>query len=256
VQCSQQNDSDVDLAVFRFTLGIPGLDDADIPLVVGVVGSVLLIVNHSLSVSPSDAQVRTETIGAVLAAACLAIPSLDKRLSESRKGVRADRQDVQGGTQVFGITEGLSDEHRQELAWATFALLRNTNACSVLVVKAGKIWCARGSVPTLAATGDPQEVLDGLSEAVKDASAACDELAAVQHPGAKPLYLADGRQLSGLSGSGWAFVPSGVKSVLVLPCTAAGAEGGMLILLGSEARAFSTRERAWAGAVANKLVGL
>lgn len=35
-----------------------------------------------------------------------------------------------------------------------------------------------------------QEVLDGLSEAVKDASAACDELAAVQQPGAKPLYLA------------------------------------------------------------------
>lgn len=37
---------DVDFAVFRFTLGIPGFDDDLIPRVVGVLGAVLLTANH------------------------------------------------------------------------------------------------------------------------------------------------------------------------------------------------------------------
>lgn len=37
---------DADIAVFRFTLGIPGFDDALIPRVVGVLGAALLIANH------------------------------------------------------------------------------------------------------------------------------------------------------------------------------------------------------------------
>jgi hypothetical protein len=44
---------ETDIAVFRFTLGIPGFDDALIPRVVGILGAVLLIVNHVLD--PSDA---------------------------------------------------------------------------------------------------------------------------------------------------------------------------------------------------------
>lgn len=51
---------DLDVAVFRFTLGIPGFDDALIPRVVGVVGALLLVLNHFLSdSSPTDAQVRS-----------------------------------------------------------------------------------------------------------------------------------------------------------------------------------------------------
>ena len=52
---AQQDD---DFAVFRFTLGIPGFDDEDIPRVVGTVGAALLVANHLASSNPSEAQVR------------------------------------------------------------------------------------------------------------------------------------------------------------------------------------------------------
>lgn len=49
---------DLDVAVFRFTLGIPGFDDALIPRVVGILGAALLLVNHLLSDGAvTDAQV-------------------------------------------------------------------------------------------------------------------------------------------------------------------------------------------------------
>lgn len=49
---------ELDVQVFRFTLGIPGFDDANIPRVVGIIGGVLLTANHLMSASPvSDAQV-------------------------------------------------------------------------------------------------------------------------------------------------------------------------------------------------------
>ena len=41
--------SDLDVAVFRFTLGIPGFDDSNIPRVIGAVVAALVAVNHVLS---------------------------------------------------------------------------------------------------------------------------------------------------------------------------------------------------------------
>lgn len=45
------------MQVFRFTLGIPGFDDANIPRVVGLVGALGMTVNHALGGTPSSAQV-------------------------------------------------------------------------------------------------------------------------------------------------------------------------------------------------------
>lgn len=52
-------DEDLDVAVFRFTLGIPGFDDRLIPRVVGVVLGAFLFANHLAGAQPTpDAQVR------------------------------------------------------------------------------------------------------------------------------------------------------------------------------------------------------
>lgn len=44
--------NDLDVQVFRFTLGIPGFDDANIPRVIGTVGAGLLVLNHVLTAQP------------------------------------------------------------------------------------------------------------------------------------------------------------------------------------------------------------
>ena len=50
---------EADVAVFRFTTGIPGFDDAQIPRVVGAAGAALLAANHFLGAgAPSPAQAR------------------------------------------------------------------------------------------------------------------------------------------------------------------------------------------------------
>jgi hypothetical protein len=51
-------DEDIDVAVFRFTLGIPGFDDRLIPRVVGLVLGGMILVNHVLGAQPTpEAQV-------------------------------------------------------------------------------------------------------------------------------------------------------------------------------------------------------
>ena len=70
--------------MFRFTLGIPGVDDAVIPRVVGLAGAALLWANHAFSVAPSAAQDRAEWLGVLLCAASVVVPSLDERLNEVR----------------------------------------------------------------------------------------------------------------------------------------------------------------------------
>ena len=168
-RAAQQDD---DFAVFRFTLGIPGFDDEDIPRVVGIVGAALLVVNHLASSNPSEAQVRsranradapisasscpsrprrpdrpypdpptplssqskarTETVGAILAAACIVTPSFGRRLNENA-AINGGTLDVAGGEQVFAIAPGLSDAERADLAWGTYALLTQTNAQGALL---------------------------------------------------------------------------------------------------------------------------
>lgn len=43
-----------DIAIFRFTLGIPGFDDSEIPRVLGWAALLLLAVNHVLNQAPLD----------------------------------------------------------------------------------------------------------------------------------------------------------------------------------------------------------
>lgn len=44
-------DSDFDISVFQFTLGIPGIPDEQVPRILGLVTGSLLLLNHILSVS-------------------------------------------------------------------------------------------------------------------------------------------------------------------------------------------------------------
>ena len=75
----------------------------------------------------------------------------DARTAQATRGVKSGgAAGVAGGASLFALRDGLTEAQRQELAWATFAILRNTNACGVLAVKRGVAWCvlpARLAVP-------------------------------------------------------------------------------------------------------------
>ncbi len=106
----------MDVAVFRFTLGIPGFDDKYIPRVIGGVGLLLLAVNHVLGASPpSAAQTTSEAVGIALAALCFVVPLLEDRLAEIQpgRGRVAAGEAVQGGVNTFALHKGLDDQQKK-----------------------------------------------------------------------------------------------------------------------------------------------
>ncbi|BDA41729.1 probable protein COFACTOR ASSEMBLY OF COMPLEX C SUBUNIT B CCB2, chloroplastic [Coccomyxa sp. Obi] len=159
---------ETDIAVFRFTLGIPGFDDALIPRVVGLIGAALLVTNHLLDQSDAtSAQIRTEFLGSVLSATCILTPSIGKRLQEAQRGrgrLAKDLQTPLDSTEIFQIADDASDRCRTELAWASYALLRNTNSRGMIVVAGKKLWLARGAVNSEALQGNEPTSLEGSSK--------------------------------------------------------------------------------------------
>ena len=136
---------DEDFAIFRFTLGIPGFDDDEIPRVVGFLCTSLVLFNHVDSVHPPEAQTRTELIAFLLALACSTAPSLGRRLTEATPhSVQLSKIE----DEVFALSQTISDVAKADMAWATYALLTQTNAGGVLVIgnDEPRVLCARGHV--------------------------------------------------------------------------------------------------------------
>jgi len=68
---------------------------------------------------------------------------------------------------VYGCPRGFKSRLRrgQELAWASYALLRNTNASALLLLRGGRAWLARGGAGAAAAgTADGPAALGALGQ--------------------------------------------------------------------------------------------
>ena len=242
-------EGDVELAVFRFTLGIPGFDDALIPRVVGVVGIALLLLNHVLSVEAGSSQNVTETIGMVLAGVGIAAPTLQKRIEDLTpgKGRRMALENLEGSTNVFAITEALSEEQKREAAWASFAIIKNANVCGMFVTVDESPVICRGALGNGIVGDDCLEKAQvafaqtGLSASTKlefyDTSVRID---------ASPFKKCP-------------IVPSGAGSVAVVPIKPLddGAQSaGSMILVCDRERAMSPKEMAWCQSVCSKLYSI
>ena len=293
--------ADLDVAVFRFTLGIPGIDDSLVPRIVGALGAAGLAANHifggaAASGAAPAAQARAEALGGFLAAACMATPSVEARLKEAAPGRgRGAAASLAGAASVFAVAgagggrggggggggsapadapaaPAVADAAATpppplaaELAWASYALLRNTNAAAVVVARrrgAGGGWeglLARGGLPppTAAAPGGP---LAGVGAAVDSLVSGDATVMALLSGGGgaspPPLWLPDREALGGPAWAGLA-APGAACALLcpLPPPSSPGGVGGVLILLGDRPRGLTPRDRAWAGAVAAKLGG-
>ncbi|KAA0033616.1 protein COFACTOR ASSEMBLY OF COMPLEX C SUBUNIT B CCB2 [Cucumis melo var. makuwa] len=236
----------LNLSVLRFTLGIPGLDESYLPRWIGYGFGSLLLLNHFVGSNSAalttPAQLRTEALGISLAAFSIALPYLGKFLKGAVPSGEATLPE--GTEQIFLLSQIVSDNLKEDIAWATYILLRNTNSISVLIQTQGAL-CVRGywnspndiSSADLLAWFEEQLQSIGLS-ALKDA-----------------VYFPQ------ISESGlWQMLPKGTRSVLVQPVVQnlkqSGNEmekmGGFILLASSLSYAFSDKDRAWIRALANK----
>jgi hypothetical protein len=251
------DDNDVELAVFRFTLGIPGFDDALIPRVVGIVGITLLLLNHVLSGNAGGSQTVTETIGAALAAVGIAAPALQKRIEESTpgRGRRKAVENLEGASNVFAISESLSEEQKREAAWASFAIIKNANVCGVFISAKGSPVLCRGALGVDIGTGANGSGADYLLNAQAEYEAM--EIAPVATEYYETRSRIDASPLRKCS-----IVPSGAGGVAVLPIKSltddmpATPSAGSMLLVCDRERAMSAKEMAWCESICSKLYSI
>ncbi|KAG2485093.1 hypothetical protein HYH03_016190 [Edaphochlamys debaryana] len=245
-------DEDIDVAVFRFTLGIPGFEDRFIPRVVGVAIGALLVLNHVLGAEPApDAQVRAEYLGALLAVLCLFVPDIEERLREAMPGRGRQKAAgaVEGAANCFLLEPSLPEAAKKELAWASFSLLKNTNCCGVVLAAGGRVLMARGAVGAGAVR--PGDTAGSLAALGKDLASASGPLAAVAS-GSSPASWLPERSGFGAAASLPA-LPAGAQSLYAAHVEAAGGGPGVLVVFSERPRAMADRERGWVAAVAAKL---
>ncbi|KAL5567813.1 hypothetical protein UlMin_024388 [Ulmus minor] len=246
---NSKSSQQVNLSVLRFTLGIPGLDESYLPRWIGYGFGSLLVLNHFFgSNSATDitpAQLRTEALGLSLAGFSIVLPYLGKFL----KGATPMDQTTipEGSEQIFVMSEKVSNAQKEDLAWATYILLRNTNTISVLISIKGEL-CVRGY------WNPPNDVLKTNLLGWFEREIEKIGLSGVQDT----LYFPQ------ISDSGlWEMLPKGTSSVLVQPVAQATnlnenmteTNEGFFLLASSIRFAYGEKDRAWIGALAKKIRG-
>lgn len=252
-------DEDIDVAVFRFTLGIPGFEDRLIPRVVGVAIGALLAINHVVGAQPTpDAQLRSEWLGVLLATLCFFVPDIEERLREAMpgRGRQKTAEVIEGASNCFFLDPSLPDASKKELAWASFSLLKNTNCCGALVACGAQVVMARGAMGSGVVTpGDAARSLSAMSQDLAPAlaSSGTGSLGAVTRGSAPQAWLPE-RGTWGAAGlAALAALPKGAQSAVAQHISLADGRPAVLLAFSERPRALSDRERGWVAAIANKL---
>uniref|UniRef100_A0A1D1Y9L1 Dihydroorotase n=1 Tax=Anthurium amnicola TaxID=1678845 RepID=A0A1D1Y9L1_9ARAE len=244
----QQQQQQLNFSVLRFTLGIPGLDESYLPRYIGLVFGSLVVLNHFLgsSDSPTPTQLRSEALGVCLAGFSFALPYFGKFLKGASP---VDHSFVpEGNIQIFVMSDDITDIHKEDFAWGTYVLLRNTNTMSVLI-SVGDALCIRGywNIPEDASKA---HMLDSFHTQIQQTG-----LSDLKDT----LYFPQGVDSQFLG-----ILPQGTLSVLLQPVFGAynpnsdrtGEAQGFILLASSSSYAYRDSDRAWIKAVANKFQGI
>ncbi|KAD5961269.1 hypothetical protein E3N88_12742 [Mikania micrantha] len=244
VENSQNQQQQLNLSVLRFTLGIPGLDESYLPRWIGYGFGSLLVLNHfvsSNSTTVTPAQLRTEVLGLSLAAFSVMLPYIGQFLKGARPVIQASIPE--GAEQIFVMSPNISDTIREDLAWGSYTLLRNTNSISVLI-SIDDALCVRGYWNT------PKNI--NLSQ---------DQWFKEQMQRVGLFNLTETLYFSRRSDSElWEMLPEGTRSLLVLPVIKnpdedgkyEGKSVGFVLLASTINYAYNNKDIAWIAAIAKK----
>ncbi|KAL1555079.1 protein COFACTOR ASSEMBLY OF COMPLEX C SUBUNIT B CCB2, chloroplastic-like [Salvia divinorum] len=248
--CCSQNQQQSNLSVLRFTLGIPGLDESYLPRYIGYGFGALLALNHFLgsdSSSITSAQLRMEALGLSLASFSAVVPFLGRFLKGASPTTQKSIHE-EGVEQIFAMSKDIAPGLREDLAWGTYVLLRNTNSISVLISVEDAL-CVRGywSVPK-----------DMPKESIPDRFRKQTQRIGLSE-------LKDGMYLQQSADSELKeMVPAGTRSLLVQPIREARqfssshteTRKGFILLASGIDYAFTEKDRAWIASIANKFSGI
>ncbi|KAI5444859.1 variant 4 [Lathyrus oleraceus] len=204
-----------------------------------------MLLDPDLCSAISAELLRTEVLGLSLASFSILLPYLGKFLKGAQQ---VDQTTLPDGTQqIFVMSADIADGLKEDLAWTSYILLRNTNAIAALILIQGEI-CARGYWNEI--DDSSKEILLGQFRN-KIENAGLNNLK-------ETLYFPQDADSEFQD-----LLPKGARSLLVQPILQVSMESatdsqkpaGFILLVSTTRYAFSIKDRAWIAAVANKLRG-
>jgi hypothetical protein len=194
-----------------------------LPIAVGILGSLLLVINRGLTETLVASQSRSDALGIFLSALLV----LTGLLWEQIQPVLPESVALVG-EQGFELERRLPESAQAELAWASKLLLTNTATRSVLVWYDGQVLLRRGVLGTQTMVGMGAIVTQALKRQ-------------------KAIYLVDLKHYPGRVE--FDYLPENTQGVICQPL----GEQGMLVLGANAPRSYTQQDEAWVAGIAEKL---
>jgi 4-amino-4-deoxy-L-arabinose transferase-like glycosyltransferase len=194
-----------------------------IPLIAGVIGSILLLINRLTTVELTPSQARSDVVGVILAG-MLALVWL---IWQQVQPVPPDAV-ILIGKEGLEFAPGLSDTVKIELAWASHLLLTNTVTKSLIVYYQGRVLLRRGIL--------------GINSELKPGTIVKRVLETQ-----KPVYLVNLNLYPGKVE--FDYLPENTQGLI---CQPMGKEG-VLILGANVPRSYTKQDENWIEGIADKL---
>jgi len=194
-----------------------------LPIVVGGLGSSLLLINRLLTPQLTNSQARADVLGILLSAVLILIGLLWQQFSP-----RSPDTVVLIGDEGFELAPTLPEQVKIELAWASHLLLTNTATRSIVVWYQGKILLRRGIL------GANPEVKPGpILQRVLEKQ--------------KPVYLVALNIYPGRIE--FDYLPDNTQGVICQPI----GKQGALILGANAPRSYTKQDETWIAGITEKL---
>jgi hypothetical protein len=194
-----------------------------LPIVVGTIGSLLLVTNRLLTADLTNSQSRSDALGIILCAVLV----LTGLLWQQYQPALPESVILQGET-GFELAEGLPETLRAELAWASQLLLTNTVTKSIVIYHQNQVLLRRGVL------GENPQVTPG---------AILERVLKTQ----KPIYLVSLKLYPGRVE--FDYLPENTQGVICQPI----GNQGVMILAANAPRSYTQQDEAWIAAIADKL---
>lgn len=194
-----------------------------LPIVVGGLGSVLLLLNRLLTPELTDSQARSDVLGVILCALLILTGLLWQQVqARSPDAVQLI------GEEGFELAPNLPDPVKNELAWASLMILTNTATRSLVVWYEGKVLLRRGILGT-----NPEVKPGAILQRVLTKQ--------------KPVYLVALKLYPGKIE--FDYLPENTQGVICQPI----GDKGALILGANAPRSYTQQDETWIAGIADKI---
>lgn len=195
----------------------------NLPLIAGILGGFLLMINRLTTPTVLDSQARSDALGVILCAMLLLVSILLRQIES------APPQSVTLiGEEVIEFADNLPENIKTELAWASHVILNNTVTKSIIIYYQNQLLLRRGIL--------------GYSKTINLGTIAQRVMTTK-----KPVYLVDLKHYPGKFE--FDYLPENIQGLICLPLN----DQGVMIIATNIPRSYTKQDEFWIQGIAEKI---